>query len=134
MSYSAGVGAGGVGLAAVVDVKPQMDNGVITSVTANGATLEGPTVDLRSADLPLNEGAATWSSGNSSATLLVQSVNGQSSLIRVCWDVVLPASGRVEPLKRIMCGVYDVKQPNKDVGGYIRDTIGSAVTEYNGSW
>ena len=134
MSYTMGAGPGGVTLAAVVDVKPQMNNGVITSLKANSLTLEGPTLDLRSADLPLGENAATWTSGNSSATLRVETDNGQSNRLRVCWDVDLPATQRVERLKRVMCGVYDVNQPGKDVGGYIRDTIGSSVTQYSGSW
>lgn len=134
MSYTMGMGPGGATLAAVVDVKPQMNNGVITSVAANGINLEGPTLDLRSADLPLGEGAATWTSGDSSATLRVDPDNGQSNRLRVCWEVDLPAAQRVERLKRLMCGIYDVNQPGKDVGGYIRDTIGSSVTQYAGTW
>lgn len=135
MSYSIGVGPSGrPTLDAVVDVKPQMNNGVITSVTANGLNLEGPTLDLRSADLPLGENAATWTSGNSSARLRVENDNGQSNRLRVCWEVDLPAAQRVERLKRTMCGVYDANQPGKDVGGYLRDIIGSSVTQYSGSW
>jgi hypothetical protein len=132
ISFSMGTGPSGAIPTAVADIKPQMNNGVITSVTANGTKLEGPTLDLRSADLPIGQGASTWTSGDSSATLLVQSAGG--NLIRVCWDVDLPAAQRVERLKRTMCGVYDVNQPGKDVGGYLRDTIGSGVIVYTGTW
>ncbi len=134
-SFSIGTGpTGRPTLAAVVDVKPQMNNGVLTSVTANGLNLEGPTLDLRSADLPLGENAATWTSGSSSATLRVENDNGQANRLRVCWVVDLPSDQRVERLKRVTCGIYDANQPGKDVGGYIRDTIGSDVVTYSGSW
>ena len=134
MSHSMGVGPSGPRPAAVVDIRPQMNNGVITSVKANGLDLAGSPLDLRFANLPIGEEAATWSSGSSSVALKVVSVNGQPNLMRVCWDVNLPSSERVEPMKRLMCGVYDINQPGKDVGGYMEDTIGSNKTTYVGTW
>lgn len=135
VSHSQGFGPTGPRPAAVVDIKAQINNGVLTSVEANGVNLEGPSLDLRSAPVPVGEEPAnTWTSGSSTASLVVQSVNGEPNLMRVCWRVNLPTSERVEPLKRLMCGVYDIRQPGKDVGGYVEDTIGSNVTAYTGSW
>jgi hypothetical protein len=138
-------GASGFGLNHVVDIKPQINNGVITSVKANGLTLEGGSLDLRNATVTLDHGAGTWTNGNWFAALVVQSVPGRSDQMRVCWNAHLPppppVTGppgfeplvREQPFKRLMCGVYS-KQGGAAVGGYLADDVDGKVTYYNGSW
>lgn len=148
-SYTIGGGfpnASGFGLTGVVAIEPQVSNGVITSVKANGLTLEGSPLDLRNANPAIDASAGTWTSGQWFATLLVQSVSGQPDRMRVCWNAHLPppppVTGppgftplvREAPFKRLMCGVYSNKQVGPDVGGYISDDFAGTVTVYSAAW
>ncbi len=138
-------GASGIGLNHIVEVQPQFNGGVITSVKANGLTLEGAPLDLRNATVTLDQGAGTWRSGDSFAALVVQSVSGQPDLMRVCWNAHLPPPApvtgppgyepmvRSAPFKRLMCGVYS-KQGGPSVGGYLADDFNGTVRNYSGSW
>ena len=138
--------ASGLGLTHVVTVEPQVSNGVITGVTANGLSMEGPTLDLRSANLPYDRDPIAWTNGQYSVKLLVQSVSGQPDSMRVCWDAHLPpptpVAGppgfvpqvRSEPFRRLMCGVYSNKQSGPDRGGYVIDDFGGKKTTYTANW
>ena len=138
-------GASGIGLNHVVAIEPQINGGVITSVKANGLTLDGGSLDLRHATIALDHGAGTWRSGEWFAALVVQSVSGQPDLMRVCWNAHLPPPPPVTgppgyepmvrnaPFKRLMCGVYS-KQGGQSVGGYLSDDFSGTVTVYQASW
>ena len=139
-------GGSGIGLWHRVDIEPIASGGVIVAVKANGLTLEGAPLDLRNVDPGIDANAATWSSGEWFATLLVQSVPARADLMRVCWNARLPPPPpvpgppgytpltRTEPFKRLMCGVYNRDKAGPDVGGYLVDEFSGVVGTYSGAW
>ena len=136
-------GASGFGLWEQVDVKAQIDNGVIKGVTANGLQLQGAPLDLRNSDPRIDATAGSWRSGQWFANLVIQSSEGEN--MRVCWNVHLPPPPPVtgppgfdpvvrEPaFKRLMCGIYP-KAGGRDVGGYVADDYAGDVRTFSGSW
>ncbi len=121
-----------------VKVEPISNDGVISAVNANGLVLSGSRLDLNTATLPLDASPATWSNGEWTVKLVIQSVAGFSDQVRVCWDAYLPASaaveGRTEPLKRLTCGVYKKDIGARDIGGYVIDDFNGTKTTYSGNW
>jgi hypothetical protein len=137
-------GASGFGLWDVVNVQGNFNDGVIHSVTANGMTLTGLSLDLRNAELQVEATAGTWTNGRWFASLVIQSQG--ADLMRVCWNVHLPPPPPVtgppgfEPVvreadfKRLMCGIYSRTETGRDRGGYMVDDYAGQVTTYTGRW
>ena len=139
-------GGSGIGAWGAVKAEPVFEGTRITAVIANGLRLEGASLDLAGMNPPIDTPAATWTNGRWSARLLVASVPADPSLMRVCWQLVLPAPAPVTgppgfeplvrdaPLKRTMCAVYSRVAPGPDRGGFLVDDVGGSVTTYEGTW
>lgn len=141
--------ANGLGYADQVSVVPEIVNGVVQSVTANGLRYTGSAVTLSSGEQPLDSELGTWTLNGYSVKLLVMSVPGQTVQMRVCWNVNLPPPAavtgptgyvppahlvRTDPLLRLMCGVYGQGNPAQDIGGFVIDDRNGTVSTYQASW
>ena len=139
-------GATGIGASAVVSIEPIVNGDTIFGVTANGLRLDGPPVDLSKIDPQVDSSVGAWKADATSANLVVMSVAGKPDQMRVCWNVNLPpppaVTGppgfapivRLEPFKRLMCGVYSRLAIGADKGGYVVDDIGGRISVSQGSW
>jgi hypothetical protein len=128
-----------------VNVSATGSEGVIDGVTANDLDLVGPQLDLRNVDPVVDATAGTWTNGDWSAQLVIQSAESPD-LMRVCWNVHLPPPRTVfgppgstpvvftVPLKRLMCGVYGRALPGPDLGGYVEDDRNGTKRIFRGSW
>lgn len=130
-------------------VKALVVNGVIVGVEANSEYYEGPRVNLFGGQMPLNATIGTWTQGEYSVKLVLTSIADQPDVMRVCWNVYLPAPGvmtgppgyvapphlaRTEPFRRLMCGLYGRYAWSGDIGGYVIDEREGAHYTMTGYW
>lgn len=128
------------------EVQVQADlSGPIATVVANSLTLTGPSLDLATADIRIDQVAGTWRSGDWYAQLIVKSTDDAAQM-NVCWNVQLPPPPpvqgppgsepvvRTQPLKRLSCGRYGRYAVTAAVGGEIVDDFGGSIRRFAGRW
>lgn len=129
----------------LVNVRIIGSDGVIDRVIANDMTMSGPQLDLRTINPEIDKGVQSWSNGEWSVQLIVQSDSGPDR-VRICWNVNLPPPPPVAgppgqptvvytvPLRRLMCGVYARSTPARDVGGHVEDDFNGTRRTFRASW